>query len=106
MTGAGYDSNPLKESVAMRYVYRAIAPEAEEKTLGFGGYVFETRTLFTFFFAPCDCHPDRSARGIWAFEGLSGAEWRDPEDASFVITASRRSHQTASGNKLMLSKVL
>src|SRR5215467_12206655 len=32
------------------------------------------------------------------FQKLFGAEWRDPEDVSFAITASRPSHQTAGGN--------
>jgi hypothetical protein len=28
------------------------------------------------------------------FQELSGAEWRDPEGASFAIAASRRSYRT------------
>jgi hypothetical protein len=41
--------------------------------------------VFTFFLAPCACHPDRSATGIPTYKELSGAEWRDPEGVSSAV---------------------
>jgi hypothetical protein len=31
------------------------------------------------------CHPDRSAAWDFVFRRKSGAEWRDPEDASLTM---------------------